>query len=446
MRTTTATVFALIDSLVPVAAGITVDGDPSDWGAIPAFPDPAGDAGGDAARDIVSVRIAPTDAELFVLIETDAAPVALAFAYAYRLRFDFAGFQCFDVDIAPDIVGADGISWFDSGGCSGFTGDAPTWDGTDIAIGAAVEIRVPYAALEAVLPASMQGQLTGTGARPWVRVSTYSTTFTGGFAEVDQGASVGSFRLVTTPYVLDSALPPGGAPFTALPPPLSGLHYVYQGGFNPLTHPDFFGYDLFVADGSLRPESPVGSAVLTDNYSYGDSIRAPVAGTMSLVENAQPDCTPYSGAGCTFPNSAFLEIPGDLGLLFSHTIPGSIPFAASDPVAAGEVVGEIGNSGIFFSWPHLHYEAQDVPSLPTLVREPMGFTDVCVGLNPTADDPWRRCNLASWGIREGYFVQKSPSVPIPGSVGPLLALVILAAAAAIRPGRVARSGWARSRR
>lgn len=65
-------VFALIDSLVPVAGSIVVDGDCSDWGAIPIFADPVGDAGGDASRDISGVAIAPLDDALLVRIEWPA--------------------------------------------------------------------------------------------------------------------------------------------------------------------------------------------------------------------------------------------------------------------------------------------------------------------------------------------------------------------------------------
>src|SRR5262249_42288123 len=65
-----ADIYAQIDALRPVAESITVDGNPADWGAIPAFADPSGDAGGDPSRDVTSVRIAPTANALYVLIQT----------------------------------------------------------------------------------------------------------------------------------------------------------------------------------------------------------------------------------------------------------------------------------------------------------------------------------------------------------------------------------------
>src|SRR6185436_8520777 len=68
-----AAIWALIDALKPTAEAIAIDGNPADWGAIPAFPDPSGDVG-DASRDITSVRIAPTANALAVLIQTAGTP------------------------------------------------------------------------------------------------------------------------------------------------------------------------------------------------------------------------------------------------------------------------------------------------------------------------------------------------------------------------------------
>ena len=71
-----AQVFDLIDSLTPVAEAIEIDGDCSDWGAIPVFPDASGDAGGDPARDITGVAIAPIDDAMLVRIDVAGTPPA----------------------------------------------------------------------------------------------------------------------------------------------------------------------------------------------------------------------------------------------------------------------------------------------------------------------------------------------------------------------------------
>jgi hypothetical protein len=420
-----ADIYALIDTLKPVAEAIVVDGNPSDWGAIPAFPDPGGDAGGDTSRDITSVRIAPTSNSLAILIQTAGAPSTAG--YAFWIRIDFMGEQHADVELALDSLGADGLSYFEETGCS--NPNPPfcsfDWDQSEFAIGSAVEIRVPYAALDAVLPPAMQGRLTGGGARSWLRVQTYTVDYDPFYA--DYGAAVASFRLVATPYTLDPPLPPGGDSETALPNPLPGLWYVGQGAFTHGTHAGYWGYDLHKTDNALHPESPPGSTNLTDNFSFGQPILAPVAGTVYSLENTMPDHPPYDYSDPGPPNFLFLEIPGNLGLLFSHTKQGTIPYAQGNSVSAGAFMGRVGHSGST-SWPHLHYGAEEIDN--GFQSHPLGISNAKVGLNPTANDPWRR-DVVSWGIREGFFVLPEPGVP------PAIALgaAVLAALAQLRAPR-----------
>lgn len=430
-----ADMYALIDALRPVAEAITVDGNPADWGAIPAFSDPSGDSGGDSSRDITSVRIAPTASALHVLIETAGAPSAGG--YAFWIRFDFMGEQYPDVELALDAVGPDGLTYFEETGCSNPGGCSLNWDGSTFAIGSAVEIRVPYAALDAVLPPSMQGKLTGAGARSWVRVLPHAVDYLPSYTEVEHGSAVASFRLVTTPYALDPPLPPGGDAYTALPDPLPGLWYVGQGAFTHGTHAGYWGYDLHQTDNALRPESPAGSTNLTDNFSFGQPILAPVAGTVYSMVDSEPDqpAYTYSPPPPDGPNFLFLEIPGSIGLLFSHTKQGTIPYPPGNPVAANALVGQVGHSGAV-GWPHLHYGAETIPAPVPNIGLPLGITNADVGLNPTSSDPWRR-TIASWGIREGFFVLPEPSADLVFVVGVVL-LALLSQIRRVRASSAAR--------
>src|SRR5688572_7967759 len=110
-----AAIHALIDSLRPVAQAIVVDGNPADWGAIPAFPDPSGDASGNAARDITSVRIAPTSSALAILVQTAGAPSASD--WAFWLEFDFTGEPFPDVVIGFAPGSPDFLAYPPEGGC-----------------------------------------------------------------------------------------------------------------------------------------------------------------------------------------------------------------------------------------------------------------------------------------------------------------------------------------
>ena len=104
-------------------------------------------------------------------------------------------------------------------------------------------------------------------------------------------------------------------------------------------------------------------------------------------------------------------------LHFSRIAPG---IRAGVRVAQGEVIGSVGSTGLSTA-PHLHYELSDIDE--SFATVPLGISDAHVGLNPTAVDPWRR-DLASWGIREGFFVLPEPRADLVFVVGvALLALL-----------------------
>ena len=435
-----AAIHALIDSLKPVAEAIAVDGNPADWGAIPAFPDPSGDAAGDPSRDITSVRVAPTANALYVLIQTASAPASAD--WAFWIRIDFMNEQFDDVELAINPSGADVLFHSPEEGCAQPPPDycSLAWEHATLAIGSAVEVRIPYAELDAVLPPVMQGKLTGSGARPFVRVQPHTIDYPPPnyfYSEIDDGASVGSYRLVTTPYALDSALPAGGSPFTAVSDPLPGLWYIGQGSFTHGSHSGYWGYDLNKVDNALQIESPVGSTNLGDNFSFAQPILAPVAGTVSSVASANPDLPIGQYGNPNDANFLFLAIPGNVGLLFTHMKQGTIPFSQGNPVPAGAFVGRVGNSG-YSGWPHLHFGAETIPAPNPNLGIPLGITNANVGLNPTANDPWRR-TVASWGIREGYFVLPEPNADLLFVAG-VAVLALLSQLRRVRGSSSAR-GW-----
>jgi hypothetical protein len=285
-----------------------------------------------------------------------------------------------------------------------------------------------------VLPPAMQGKLTGSGARPFLRVSPRTVDYPPPnffYAVIDEGAAVGSYRLVTTPYALDSALPAGGSPFTAVNDPLPGLWFVGQGAFTHGSHSGYWGYDLNRVDNALHIESPVGSTNLADNLSFDQLILAPAAGTVASVASSFADQPIGQYGNPSDANFLFLQIPGNIGLLLTHLKQASIPFAPGNAVAANALVGRVGNSG-YSGWPHLHFGADTIPAQPGGVAIPLGITSANVGLNPTANDPWRR-TVASWGIREGYFVLPEPGLPVALAAGVILLALLRRPASSATP-------------
>jgi hypothetical protein len=402
-RASDAGTYALIDSVRNEAAGVVIDGSGADWSGIPAFPDPSGDAGGDASRDITSVSIAPTATALLVRIATAGPPSTQDLAF--WLDVDFMSQQPLDIQLGL-YLGFPDILWvYPEGGSAAFQ----NWDQSTTVIGNVVEVRIPYAQLDAVLPPSMQGRLTGANARSWVRVMPFTqNVFTS--TRVDDGTAVASYRLIPTPYALDPTLPAGAEDPVRVALPLAGRWYVGQGAFGLGSHAGYWGYDLNLVDNALHQDVPHPSNTLTDHLSFGQPITAPAAGTVFSLDNAQPDLAPYTfGPIPSPPNFVFLEIPGDVGLLFSHLKQGTIPVAQSQAVAKGASLGQVGHSGST-SWPHLHFEAQDIAN--GFAKIPLAIQNAEVRLNPVSADPWLRY-VPAWGIREGCLVSNGPAPQVP---------------------------------
>jgi hypothetical protein len=390
-----APIFARIEAARAIAEDVTIDGADGDWNGIPSFADPSADAGGDASRDITSVSIAPLDDALLVRITTAGAPSTSDLAF--WLYVDFMAHERLDLEIGlydgwPDIL------WTYP------EGEAPTFQAVDVSeleIGGVVEARIPYATLAANLPPAMAAALTGPGARSWLRV--FAFTRNGGV--VDRGPAVGSFRLIATPYTLDPVLPEGGDTPFALPLPLAAQQYVGQGAFGLTSHATTWAYDLNQVTPELDPDQPSPSPNLGDYLSFGEPLTSPLAGTVVSREATQPDQPPRTFNSFPPPNFVYLDVGSNVGLLFSHLRQSTVPVNPFDVVAAGALLGEVGHSGSN-TWPHLHLEARQRPADAPTPTLPLGFSEVEVGLNPGAADPWQR-RIAVWPIREGFVIERA---------------------------------------
>ena len=335
-----APVFARIEALRPVAEAIAIDGTGADWGAIPSSADPAGDAGGDGSRDITDVAIAPLADSLLVRITTLAPPST--YDLSFWLYVDFMGQETVDLELGLYDGFDDIVWWYPEGG----TPASSTWHDSQLAIGNVVEARIPYAQLAPLLPPAMAAALTGSGARPWLRVTAFTRDYTKpGVPIVDMAAPVASYRLVPTPYPLDSALPPGGdSPALSVPMPLDGLWYVVQGPFGIFSHAGYWGYDFSLVDIFMNPDSPHPGTTNDQFYGFGQPVHTPVAGTVQSTADGNVDVPPYV-AGSTPANFVYLDVGNDTALLFTHLRQGTVAVDPTQSLGAGTLVGRVGNSG-----------------------------------------------------------------------------------------------------
>ena len=150
---------------------------------------------------------------------------------------------------------------------------------------------------------------------------------------------------------------------TPLRLPFDGEWFVFWGGRTREQnyHVDYpnqrYAYDLVVRRNGTTHEGD-GSRV-EQYYCWGRPILAPGAGTVavavdSLVDNAPGRMDPVHPAG----NHVIIDHGNGEFSLLAHLRRGSVAVRPGARVAAGDKVGECGNSGNT-SEPHLHYHLQD---------------------------------------------------------------------------------------
>ena len=378
-----------------IAGAIAIDGSDANWAGIPSIADPTGDAGGFADRDITSVSIAPLEDALLVRIATAAPPVSDDLAY--WLEIDYRGAMQLDLQIGL-YPGSDDILWT-------YPEDAEPafqyWSDSQLAVGGVVEARIPYAALAAALPPAMASDLSGAGARGWVRVWAFSEHPTT-FARLDQ-VVMGSYRLAPTPFPLDPPRPAVAGPAVEMGMPLEGPWIIGQGPLTQGSHVDAWAWDLNRVDAELHESNP-----------------DPAWRTPSTTRSARP-CTHRSPDPCasrghradqpprTVPppgalaNLVQIDAPGNRSVSLYHLRQGSVPVSTAANALEGQLVGQVGNSVNSYSWPHLHLQAES-PAGGTALQ-PIALREVEVQLNPATPMP------GSAGSRAGSLARACSCSP-----------------------------------
>jgi hypothetical protein len=265
-----------------------------------------------------------------------------------------------------------------------------------------VEMRVPWRDIAAALP-DMTPLVSGKQARPWIRIQ--PITWDGRKQRiVDRGPSVASYRLVQTPYALDSALPERPRAPVPLALPVRGPWYVLQGPMGSFSHQNLWACDLARLNAAGHVSEPVDSKENADHFAWDQPVFTPIAGRVRRVRSDSEDGPAYRPVDANASaNEVFISSQERWGLNLVHLRKGSVTVAVDDQVEAGQEIGRVGNSGKS-DVPHLH-----VAIWPTwqMMPVPVAFRNVRVRLNLPPGDSWAR-DLPTWEPRRGYFVEALP--------------------------------------
>lgn len=197
----------------------------------------------------------------------------------------------------------------------------------------------------------------------------------GGWRRLLRGASIfplaalaASFLLSLVTYRVYPSSHDGREPAWCLAVPLAGDVAVLQGGaaldanYHAGAPSQRYAYDLgVVRDGSTyRGEG----YVVWDYYAYEQPVHAPASGRVTTVTDGETDQSPsavdwqpFRSAG---GNHVVIEVVPGQYLMLAHLRAGSIRVRPGDVVRAGDVLGQVGNSGQSGA-PHLHVHVQDHP-------------------------------------------------------------------------------------
>lgn len=136
--------------------------------------------------------------------------------------------------------------------------------------------------------------------------------------------------------------------------PLRGRHAVWSSfSGKAMTHNGFaaYCYDFAAVDGDGSPLRKAPGTALQDYLMYGHAIFAAADGVVQAIVDGNPDNAP---GGYAHEANAITIDHGTFYSFAAHLRPGSFRVREGQKVRAGDVLAEVGNSGMS-SQPHLHF-------------------------------------------------------------------------------------------
>src|SRR5262245_49869136 len=187
--------------------------------------------------------------------------------------------------------------------------------------------------------------------------------------------------------------------------PFDGRWFVIQGGdtLNVNSHmavrPQWFALDFAKVAGAGGNELARGQASkVEDFYSWGEIVRAPIAGEVVAVVNDLPD-NPLGTKDIQNPagNHVVVRVTEARFVFLAHLQKASAAVKVGQRIKVGDRLGLCGNSGNS-DFPHVHMHVQDTADLKKGQGQNPTFSSVDVELNG------KRFSKVTWPLIRGVFV------------------------------------------
>jgi len=207
-------------------------------------------------------------------------------------------------------------------------------------------------------------------------------------------------------------------PAARIRPPLEGEGWIDGNGAGPII--SAHRYTAFPSNGKLHAmerfaidfmkldregKTSTGDPNVLENYfGYGRNVHSATNGRVVEARDGLPDQIP-NGLGSLDKyedfagNHVIVAFEAGKYALYAHLKPGSVKVRKGERIRAGQVLGQLGNSGNT-DGPHLHFQIMDTPSSLNTTALPFVFDHlVYQGHVPEAFDP------ANDGLTKGKAVQ-----------------------------------------